>query len=554
LISLRDYQVKALDAIWSALQVEHNILLSAACSAGKTVVFAKIIQRLIAENPSFRCMILVDREILITQSRDKLIKVAPELQLSIGIACASVTADKDHSKPVTIASRQTLINHLNQVEPVQLLIVDEVHLVGIPKEGKKPDQFGKIIETLREYNPKMRLLGVTATPYRLGDGYIYGDKNAPGCMPYFNEMHHTITVGELQEQGFLCPLKGKTVAPSGMMESLGNVGMVGGEYNLGALSDLMIQGLHINSAVEAWQEYAQDRKKTLAFCVTIEHAERLAEAFNAADIPAIAIHSELSPIENAIAMSQLTNGGKKVFCSVAKLTTGMDVEDIDCILMCRPTKSTALYKQKLGRGQRIAPGKVDCLVLDMVGNNGEFGTDLDNLKVSYKRATGKDGKPLSKVCPACDADIHPACRFCPECDYEYPAEDRAELDRPDMVDADYGYQPPVKMAVAFMEVDTHVSKSSGKQLLRIRLELESEDSFQPISASLWMCFEGDGYTGYAVQKGRALWDEMTVKRPYPSNCMDAKINEEWILQPDFAVVNLAGKYPEIKEVEYDVPF
>ena len=178
----RPYQSKALDAIWDSLQYNLNTLLVAACSAGKTLMFSLIAKRLLAENRHYNVTILMDREVLVRQTYDKLLTVAPELALDIGIACASVSSNKDHEKPVTIASRQTLSNMLNDCIAPQLLIIDEAHLMSMPKTGKySPDQYGVIIDRFRLGNPNMRLLGVTATPYRLMDGYIYGERNAPNC-------------------------------------------------------------------------------------------------------------------------------------------------------------------------------------------------------------------------------------------------------------------------------------------------------------------------------------------------------------------------------------
>jgi len=551
----RAYQVSALESIWQALKTEYSVLLESPCAAGKTIIFAKIAQRLLAENPSFRVLILTDREVLVTQSRDKLLRVAPELSLSVGVACASVSGDKRLDARVTIASRQTLIRRLGSFAPVQLVIVDECHLLATPKEGdaEPPDQFGAIISTLRKYNPRMRLLGVTATPYRLNDGYIYGTRNAPKCQPYFTEVHHRITVGELQSMGFLAPLIGKVAVPAGLETRLDNTSLVSGEYNLGTISGIMSEGQHIRSAVEAWQQHASDRKKTIAFCVTIAHAEKLAAAFNADGIRALPIHSELDTLDSYANMESLRNGEGQVFCSVAQLTTGMDVADIDCILMARPTKSAALYKQILGRGQRISPGKENCLVLDMVGNSNEFGTDLDKLKIRYRQSTApSERNPAGiKYCPTCDIELHPAVRVCPECGYEFVF----EADAPDLKDVEFGSQPPVTCDVMGIYGEPHIGKESGKTLLKVRVEIDLGTAVR--TANMWMCFEGDGYSGYAVTKGKALWHQLTFGMvPYPDSTADALElikNGAWST-PSHAVVDISGKWPDIKTLIFDVPF
>lgn len=553
---LRPYQQETVDALWDSLHSELNALCQAPCGAGKTIVMSHLIKRLLAENPKFRVLILADVEVIVRQTQDKLCKVAPELMNHIGIVCASISDTKHIHRAVTIASRQSLINHLNRFEPVQLCIVDEVHAVDIPMEGKEPDQFGQIINTLRQYNPNMRLLGFTATPYRLNQGHVYGDKNAPGCMPYFPELTHKITVEELQGEGHLVPLTGKIAAPDDMEEALSSVGTIGGEYNLGRLDDLMSQDVHINSAVKVWQEHAGSRKKTLAFCVSIKHAELMAEAFVQAGVPALAIHSGLDDMTSYTRMKALNDGTAKIFTSVAKLTKGLDVTDIDTILMARPTKSTALYVQCLGRGARPAEGKTDCLVLDMVGNGHEHGTDLDKPKVRWSRGGKKREKASSKECPECAADLHPACRVCPECGYTYPAKEFGDSEAPDMVDADYGAQPPVEMKVLDMFVDAHYNKEKQKELIRIRLELETGQLYKPfISASLWLCLP-DYYSGFAVTKARGLWKEMTSgTEPMPDSVSECLNRKAEILTPDIAVVDISGKWPEVKGIRYsEIPF
>lgn len=550
-MKLRPIQIKTLDTIWAALQHELCVLLEAPCSFGKSIVLSAIIKRLLRENPNFRVLILLDRNILVTQSRDKLIAVAPELTLDIGIVCASVTNDKDHSKRVTIASRQSLINQLDTFEPVNLCIVDEAHLMAMPKEGEEPDdQYGKILQTLWQYKSNMRMLGVTATPYRLGNGYIYGTRHKSKMRPYFKELHHKITTGELEKLGFLAPLRGVTAVPDNF--TLDEVGLVGGEYNLGRLSDLMERQVHIQSAVKAWREHALDRKKTLAFCVTIQHAETLAKAFNEAGISALAIHSDLDDLTLYARMKALEEGTVKVFTSVIKLTLGLDVPDADCGLMVRATESTALYKQMIGRFQRIAEGKVDAMIIDMVGNNERHGTNLDKLKIKWSGGNGEiQSNSTIKECPQCEEELHIAIRICPNCEFEFPKPTESEAGDPTLEGIEYGSLPPQEMKVKSMFMSEHISRKSDKSLLKIRLEMTKEGDFRTTSGNLWICFPEDGYTGFAIEKGRMLWDRLVGGRvSYPESTEKALEHEKEVVMPDYAIVDLSGQWPEVKEFGY----
>lgn len=547
-MQLRDYQIRTLDQVWSALQVQLAVLATAPCSAGKTIMFSKLIQRLLRENPGFRCLILVDREILVTQSADKLRKVAPELALSIGIVCASVSAEKDVGKPVTVASRQTLINQLDRFQPVQLVICDEAHLMAMPHEDNQtPDQYSQILAKLREYNDKMRLVGFTASPYRLGSkgGYIYGERNRSDCMPYFGQVDAEITTRELLAGNYIAPLVGLAATGGGFLEDLARVGTVGGEYNLGQLSDLMCKTTHINSCVEAWQLHASDRKKTLVFCTSIEHAEYVAAAFNDSGIKSLAIHSKLSPIEVEARMQALETGDGQVFTSVAKLTTGMDVVDIDCIIMARPTKSAALYQQCIGRGQRLAEGKTDCLVIDLVGATQEFGTDMDNLKVHIPRGDGSGEAPV-KICQGvdgagivCGAGVHASLKYCPSCGYEFPITEEVEAKLGTLKAVEFNKLPdPIRYKVEEIRYFTHESKSSGKELIRVVYDCGLYAKF-----SEYICLP-DYYSGYAVEKARNWWEERT-EEPFPETCDEFHFLAKQLMEPVEIEVVKDGKYDRI---------
>lgn len=569
-MELRPYQIECLNKVWSDIQTKLNVMVQGPTAFGKTIAFAKICQRFIREMPQGRILILVDRKILVTQSRDKLLRVAPELKNDIGICCSSEQSEKQLDHKITIASRQTLINQLNYFQPVNIIILDEAHLARIPQEDdteKDYDQFQAIITKLKEYNPKTRLIGFSATPYRLSQGYIYGDKNTKGCQPYFPELNYSIAISELMVQDFLSPLIAKTIISDQAKNEINSCKITAGEFNLAMLADIMSSGIHVNSAVEAWKEYASDRKKTLCFCTTIEHCEIVAKAFNDAGIPAIAIHSKLEDDDLTEAMNSLDDGNHKIFCSVAKLTTGLDVPDIDCILALRPTKSTSLWIQIIGRGLRIAPGKKDCLCLDLSGNFNEHGTNLDKPRVFYKLTKKSDSEkkePEAKQCPSCSAILHPACRVCPDCEYVFVFQTTIDQ-QPELRDVVIG--PDIRtFPVTNMTAVLNHSKKSEKDNIWIKLHFEDPDSdfrnrFK--SVSMWLCFPEDGYSGYAVIKARETMAELsrgelpihnddgtTTWPESAQECLECAL--DMFIQPETVTVDMSGKWPELKSFSYDV--
>jgi DNA repair protein RadD len=547
---LRPYQVRILDATWAAMQHKHNVLIVAPCAAGKTVLFSKITQRLLRENSAFRVLILVDREILVTQSRDKLHSIAPELSHEVGIVCSSVTTTKELDRRVTIASRQTLINCMEQFAPVHLCIVDEAHLMSIPREDKPtPDQFAEIVCKLREYNPNMRLVGCTASPYRLGGGYIHGDQNKPGSRPYFDQVDAEVSTKEMLAAGYLAPLVGRANTGSTMQADLKNISIVGGEYNLGQLSSMMCKSTHVQSCISAWREYAWGRKKTLVFCTTIEHSETVAAAFYAAGIPSVAIHSKLTPVEESIRMTALERGTMQVFTSVAKLTTGLDITDLDCGILARPTKSTALYKQIVGRFQRLAEGKTDALIIDLVGATTEFGTDMDNLKVNVPRDAS--GETPFKICPGenengtvCGQSVHASLRYCPHCSYAFPVDEAVEAKIGKLEKVKFNdIQEPESYTVSHVSYEVHESRNTGKHLIKVTYQCGQFSKFNE-----WICLP-DFYNGFAVQKARDWWDQRT-EEPFPQTCEEFIFLADNLMQPAVVIVVKEGKYDRITDVKF----
>lgn len=550
-MELRDYQIRTLDTVWETMQRQLSALIVAPCSAGKTILFSKLIQRLLRENPGFRALILVDREVLVTQAADKLRRVAPELALSIGIVCASADKTKTLDQPVTIASRQTLDRLMDKFPPVQLCIVDEAHLLAIPHPDKQPDQYCRIITRLRDYNPNMRLVGCTATPYRLGSygGYIYGEANRPDSRPYWADVTTEITTAELLEGGYIAPLIGLARTGEVLTQDLSHVGIVAGEYNLGQLSGVMCREIHVQSVVEAWRQEAMDRKKTIVFCTSKDHVTAVCAAFDKAGVRALPVHSGLSPLLLADNMQALQEGRAPVFASIAMLTTGLDVVDVDCLIIARPTKSAALHKQIIGRGQRLAPGKKDCLVIDLVGAFRSFGTDPDCIRgVTVPRPGGGEA-PVKQCDPekeGCGKWVHASLRYCPHCGHEFEMTEAVEaaLGKLEKVHFGQNFADPESWEVRSVSYERHTSRTTGKQLVRVVYDCGSFNS----RVSEWVCLP-DYYEGFAVQKARDWWARRTGE-PFPESIEEFFFLSDTLLQPQWITVVREGKYYKVLDAAF----
>lgn len=258
-MELRPYQQEALSAVLAALRGERFVLLQAATGAGKTIMFSALIRHFM-ERYRMRIGVLAHREVLIRQARDKLLQVWPEGAPHIGLACSGAAREIDVEAPVVIGSPQTLINRLNVMPPVDLLIIDESHRV--PPANEK-SQYRTLIERLTEYKPSMRVLGVTATPHRLGHGLIYGHRCRAGRSNWWERLHFKIGIAALQEQGYLVPLRAKEA--ENIDEDLSAVRTDKGEFNTAELAAVMEKEIHVGSAVNALRKYGESRAHVVAF-------------------------------------------------------------------------------------------------------------------------------------------------------------------------------------------------------------------------------------------------------------------------------------------------
>ncbi len=356
MITLRDYQREAIEAIHAGIDRGCRRQLGvAATGLGKTVLFTALAKELGAQ----RTLILAHRDELIDQAIRKVREVWPE-QTSIGKVKAS---DNHVGARVVVASIQTLARskRLQQLvnpspmslafadpEPFGLVVVDEAH-------HARADSYTRVLEALRAGEPDgPLLLGVTATPDR-GDGY--------GLDGIFDEIVFTYDLLWGIRQGYLSDLRGVRVA---LDLDMRKVKVKRGDYDAGATGAVMQAAGAPELIVKAWREHASDRR-TLVFTPTVEMADLTRRAFVEHDIAAGWVHGTMDTAERARTLADYSSGRLQVLVNCAVLTEGYDEPRTDCIVMARPTKSRALYTQCVGRGTRLHPEKVDCLVLDMVG-------------------------------------------------------------------------------------------------------------------------------------------------------------------------------------------
>jgi len=346
LISPREYQSEALEAV-SEFR-DHGItrqLITLPTGCGKTVVFA-----LLAKEINVRTLVLAHTEELITQAVSKFKVVWPEVDIGI------VKAESDEVEAqVVIASIQTASKSKRlatlKEQGFGLLIIDEAHHATAPS-------YATLIEELGFFSnaPEKLLVGVTATPKR-GDGVGLGS--------IFQEIVFERSMSTMIRSGYLSPLVGKQVFTT---IELSKVGMSKGDFIASELARIVNTPERNQLIVDNYIEHALDRQKSLAFCVDVQHAKELAFSFQERGIAAQAVYGAMTDDERSEAIQGFSKGQYKILTNCQLLTEGFDEPSIDCVIMGRPTQSSALFTQMIGRGIRTFPLKNNCLVLDFTDN------------------------------------------------------------------------------------------------------------------------------------------------------------------------------------------
>lgn len=353
---LRDYQTDAISKTLAAWREHSDVLGVAATGAGKTVIFISLLTQLLGTER--RGVVLAHREELIYQPIERLRAVAGEWLMSgtlerprVGLLLGE---QKDYDRQLTVATVQTLgrQTHLDRLlahGAIDYLITDEAHHAISPA-------YLRVRDGLKAANSQLRHLGVTATPQR-GDGLALANG--------FTHTAFTVTIADLVRQGYL--VKPTWYAISTQI-SLDGVKTTHGDFQAAQLAGRFDTDDCRKVVVAAHKEYAGARP-AIAFTVSVDGAYALAEAFRQAGFSAAAADGTTDKAIRRQLLADFRAGRFQVLCNCGLWTEGLDVPEIACIHLARPTKSDGLYIQMVGRGLRPVPGKTDCLILDYLPAN-----------------------------------------------------------------------------------------------------------------------------------------------------------------------------------------
>lgn len=358
-------QAKAAAAAIRAMTNEGKALLHMATGTGKTDAAIKVIKNIRRKEPRARILWLTHRNELIKQARLRMQRYLPESDVGSFSAEA-----KEQSRPVVVASiplmsRKNYLSQFNKND-FQYIFVDEAHHAPAATWSRIMEKF-----------PKAKRFGITATPYRPDRAPQDGeDTSSPGVTDVFGEPAYSLSYKEAQKMGILSQEEAYIVLTDSVLRPIVTKT---GEYSPRSLDRLHSSknrnGIIVQSYLKYGRKFAKKNgltPKALCFCVNARHAKHLAKQFEAAGVTAAflvgsTLHLSATKREK-ITEAFLTGHSIEVLCVVDIFNEGVDVPDVSCILMTRPTRSNIIYQQQVGRGTRRTAKKRKFMILDYVDN------------------------------------------------------------------------------------------------------------------------------------------------------------------------------------------
>jgi DNA repair protein RadD len=544
-MKLRQYQQSAVDAVYDHLRNhDDNPVAVLPTGAGKSLVLAKIASDAVTQW-SGRILILAHVKELLEQNADKVRRLCPDIK--VGLYSAGLKK-RDTNTSILVAGIQSIYKRACDLDPFDLIVVDEAHLISKSGDGI----YRQFLTDCKVINPHVRVIGLTATPFRLDSGMI--------CSPdhFLNQICYEIGIKELIRDGYLSPL----VSKAGVNRAdFGGLHVRAGEFVSEEVEALVNKEDLVTAACAEIVELTADRKAVLIFASSVAHGRQVVDVlqrkhgiecgFVTGETPAIQRDELLARFRGDAPTSLLQSEPLRFLCNVNVLTTGFDAPRVDCVVMLRPTMSPGLLYQCVGRGFRLHPDKHNCLVLDFGGNIERHGP-IDQIKPKNK-AKRPDQGPPAKECEKCHTLV--ACGYanCPECGHPFPPPEREPHDAQAteagvlsgaVTDTEYEVRD-----IAYRIHQKRDAEEDAPRCLRVDYMI-GLDHWQ----SDFVCIE---HTGYARRKAEAWWRERCLD-PCPTTAEEAlDLADAGLLAPTDVIVvrSIAGqKYDRIlKQTLGEIP-
>lgn len=498
----RYYQTDGVNSVWNYFcAFLGNPIVAMPTGTGKSYVIAMLLQKAFFSYPGSRVLCATHVKELIEQNAQEILDLWPMAPL--GIYSAGI--GRKEVRPITFAGIASIATKAQLLGWIDFVIIDECHLLG-PEEDS---MYRELIAALTLLNSKVKVVGLTATPYRLGQGLLTDPtftKDGKPKPPLFTDICYDITkrdaFNRLVEEGFICTLISRKTDVELDVSKVHTMG-AGGDFKQGELERAVDHDETTYAALREAIALGHDRKHWLVFATGKSHIEHIVAALESLGISARGVHSKTSKEDRKKFIEEFKTGKVRALVNNKIFTTGFNFKPIDLIIDLQPTTSASKHVQKYGRGTRPSPetGKVNCLVLDFAGNRRRLGPINDPiLPKSRGAATGKAGQALVRVCQSCFTynEIH--ATVCCNCGEWFPPPEVKINDTAETEDMIVGAPPRYDvLKVKNVDFATYVTRNPNKPKIPSLLVTYhcGQRNFME-----WQCFE---HTGIASKRARDWW-------------------------------------------------
>jgi len=547
MITLRPYQEAAVQSVFDyyASGKTGNPIIAMPTGTGKSIVIAEFCRRVLHYWPNQKIIVATHVKELVEQNAKKMLEIWPTAP--VGIFSAGL-GSRDTMQSIIFGGIASIVGAQERFGLRHLMLVDEAHLVS----PKAESMYQTVIGNFKITNPNFKIIGLTATDYRTGQGSIAGEGNL------FTDVCYDITslteFNKLIGEGYIVPL-----VPKRTMTELdvSNVGQSNGDYSSNELQAAVDKYDITYQCCREIIEYAGNRKSWLIFASGVEHSEHVAQCLQQLGIRAESVHGKLSKEVRDERITSFKNGALRCVVNNNVLTTGFDYPGLDFIGMLRPTTSTGLWVQMLGRGTRplytpgydlstiegrlaaiAASAKPNCLVLDFAANTRRLGPINDPVKPKKRVKGSAPGVAPIKICPTCGVYNHASATECcnPACAQKFERQSKLtnyaseqELIRSDL--------PVIEEMKVQRVLYTKLEQTGKPPMLRVSY-------FCGLShhKETW----GFEHTGFARTAARKWWRLRSTTEP-PNTIDEALAQQQYLREPTALRVHSNTRFPKVEE-------
>lgn len=532
----RPYQIRMENAVIDYLLENEtgNPLVAACGGSGKSFVMSRLAKRFVTEWPGTRIIVLAQDAKLLTQNSNELLRYWSKAPMGI---YSSGLKQRDTEQDIIFCGIQSVAKRGSEFGERHIVMIDEADLVS-PKDDAL---YNKFLETLRESSPHLRVVGFTASPWRLGTGCLTN-------LPLWSEIVINLTQGDefmwFIDNGYLSPLINK----AGVNQlDVSDISMKMGEFDDKSLQAATDTHEMNNAVVSEALKYGADRKHWICFSAGVLHGQHLAKIFNSRGIPTEMLCGKDSMEHRNEVEDRWRSGEIRCVVNAGLYGRGFDFPGIDMIIFARATQSPALWLQSCVRGSRVAPGKKNCLIIDMVGNTDRLGP-INAIRTPAPRRKG-DGPPGDsplKICPICYSYRPIQEKVCGDCGTQFPPPKtmrKTASDKDILVRSNNGEPIIEDFRVSGIKYKSHLSKAD---------KLSLKVTYNCVTQRYHEYLNFGSENAFMNRKAEAWWTYRNGQEPVPETVDEAVERAGRELRiPTIIRVDVSKKYPEIVGADWE---